>query len=109
MRTVYLATAFALVLTVSVLGLRGSKFTHPPMDVFPEWLFPGMKYQPKYKPQGTSAFFADGRADRSPLPGWLPPTSDRLRSRCTRTITCTVERIPTAAGPADFRRAWRWT
>jgi mono/diheme cytochrome c family protein len=69
MRTVYLATAFALVLTVSVLGLRGSKFTHPPMDVFPEWLFPGMKYQPKYKPQGTSAFFADGRADRPPPPG----------------------------------------
>jgi mono/diheme cytochrome c family protein len=28
-----------------------------------------MKYQPKYKPQGASAFFADGRADRPPPPG----------------------------------------
>jgi mono/diheme cytochrome c family protein len=72
MRTLYLATAFVLVLTVSVLGFRGSPFTHPPMDVFPEWLFPGMKYQPKYKPQGASVFFADGRADRPPPPGVIP-------------------------------------
>jgi cytochrome c553 len=72
MRTLYLATAFVLVLTVSVLGFRGSPFTHPPMDVFPEWLFPGMKYQPKYKPQGASAFFADGRADRPPPLGVVP-------------------------------------
>jgi mono/diheme cytochrome c family protein len=72
MRTLYLATAFVLILTVSVLGFRGSAFTHPPMDVFPEWLFPGMKYQPKYKPQGASAFFADGRADRPPPPGVIP-------------------------------------
>jgi mono/diheme cytochrome c family protein len=67
MRNVYLVTAFVVVLAVSVLGLRGTKFTNPPMDVFPEWAFPGMKRQPKPKPQGASTFFADGRADR-PLP-----------------------------------------
>jgi len=67
MRNVYLVTAFVVVLSVSVLGLRGSKFTLPPNDVFPEWAFPGMKHQPKYKPQAQSAFFADGRADR-PIP-----------------------------------------
>ena len=67
MRNVYLATAFVVVLALSVLGLRGTKFTKPPMDVFPEWAFPGMKRQPKYKPQSTSAFFADGRVDR-PIP-----------------------------------------
>ncbi len=67
MRNVYLLTVFLVVLAVSVLGLRGTKFTHPPMDVFPEWAFPGMKRQSKYKPQATSAFFSDGRADR-PLP-----------------------------------------
>ena len=67
MRNVYLATAFLVVLTISVLGFRGTKFTHPPMDVFPELFFPGMKQQPKYKNQGASKFFADGRADR-PLP-----------------------------------------
>jgi len=72
MRHVYLVTAFLVVLTVSVFGLRGTKFSHPPMDVFPEWAFPGMKHQPRYKPQGTSAFFADGRADR-PLPAGVVP------------------------------------
>ena len=66
MRHVYLVTAFVCVLLVSILGLRGTKFTHPPMDVFPEWAFPGMKYQPKLRPQAESAFFADGRADRMP-------------------------------------------
>lgn len=68
MRNVYLATFFACVLMVSILGFRGTKFTHPPADVFPEWLFPGMKYQPKLRPQAASAFFADGRADRMPPP-----------------------------------------
>jgi mono/diheme cytochrome c family protein len=67
MRHVYLITALAVVLTISLLGFRGTRFTHPPMDVFPEWAFPGMKRQPKPKPQGESRFFADGRADR-PLP-----------------------------------------
>jgi mono/diheme cytochrome c family protein len=64
MRNLYLLTAFAVVLTVSVLGFRGRPFTHPPMDVFPEWLFPGMKQQPKLVQQTASKFFADGRSDR---------------------------------------------
>jgi len=78
MRHVYLVTAFAVVLAVSVLGFRGTKFTHPPMDVFPEWAFPGMKRQPKPKPQGVSKFFADGRADR-PLPAGVV-SRDPLRN-----------------------------
>ncbi len=64
MRNLYLTTAFVVVLTVSILGLRGRTFTHPPMDVFPEWAFPGMKQQPKLTQQTASAFFADGRSDR---------------------------------------------
>jgi mono/diheme cytochrome c family protein len=67
MRNVYLVTLFLAVLVVSIFGFRGHIFTQPPMDVFPEWAFPGMKYQPKYKPQRESAFFADGRVDR-PIP-----------------------------------------
>jgi mono/diheme cytochrome c family protein len=67
MRNVYLITAFLAVLIVSIFGFRGSLFTSPPIDVFPEWAFPGMKRQPKPKPQGESRFFADGRADR-PMP-----------------------------------------
>lgn len=69
MRNVYLATLFVCVLLVSVLGFRGTIFTAPPMDVFPEWAFPGMKYQPKFRPQSASHFFADGRTDRLPPPG----------------------------------------
>jgi mono/diheme cytochrome c family protein len=67
MRYAYLILVFGVVLIVSLFGFRGQTFTKPPIDVFPEWGFPGMKYQPKYKPQGESKFFADGRADR-PLP-----------------------------------------
>jgi mono/diheme cytochrome c family protein len=68
MRTAYIVTAFALVLTLSILGTRGRTFTRPPMDVFPEWLFPGMKYQPKLTQQTESKFFADGRSDRAAPP-----------------------------------------
>jgi len=75
MRHVYLATFFACVLVVSILGFRGTPFTAPPMDVFPEWAFPGMKYQPKLRPQSESRFFADGRADR------LPPEHTVARGR----------------------------
>jgi mono/diheme cytochrome c family protein len=75
MRYVYLVTAFVVVLAVSLLGFRGAKFTSPPMDVFPEWAFPGMKRQPKYKAQAPSPFFADGRADR-PLPAGVVSRDD---------------------------------
>jgi mono/diheme cytochrome c family protein len=67
MRYAYFTLAFVVVLTVSVLGFRGSKFTRPPLMVFPDTFFPEMNIQAKYKPQAQSAFFADGRADR-PLP-----------------------------------------
>jgi mono/diheme cytochrome c family protein len=66
MRHVYLITFFACVLLVSILGFRGTKFTKPPIDVFPEWAFPSMENQPKLRPQSQSQFFADGRADRTP-------------------------------------------
>ena len=67
MRNVYLVTAFVGVLIVSIFGFRGTKFTSPPIEVFPEWAFPGMKNQPKPRAQGSSEFFADGRADRPPV------------------------------------------
>jgi mono/diheme cytochrome c family protein len=68
MRNVYLITAFVVVLTLSILGLRGGYFTKSPIDVFPDTLFPGMKFTSKVRTQGEFAFFSDGRADR------LPPT-----------------------------------
>src|SRR5580700_648578 len=72
MRIVYLVTFFVGALSVSILGLRGRLFTQPPADVFPEFAFPGMKYQPRYHAQGESAFFADGMADRMPPPHTVP-------------------------------------
>lgn len=68
MRNVYLVTLFVCVALFSVLGLRGTKFTSPPLDHWPEWGFPSMEFQPRPKPQGASEFFADGRADRMPVP-----------------------------------------
>jgi mono/diheme cytochrome c family protein len=68
MRHVYLITLFVCVLGVSILGFRGTSFTKPPLDVFPEWAFPSMEHQPKFRPQSASGFFADGRADRTPPP-----------------------------------------
>jgi mono/diheme cytochrome c family protein len=72
MRHVYIVTLFAAVLTFSVLGVRNRSFTKPPMDVFPEWLFPGMKYEPKLTQQQASPFFADGRSDRQAPPNTVP-------------------------------------
>jgi mono/diheme cytochrome c family protein len=66
MRNVYLATLFVCVLLVSILGFRDTPFTKPPLDLFPDWAFPGMEVQPKLRPQSESKFFADGRADRTP-------------------------------------------
>jgi mono/diheme cytochrome c family protein len=66
MRHVYLITLFVCVLAVSILGFRGTLFTKPPLDIFPEWAFPSMENQPRPYPQGQSSFFADGRADRVP-------------------------------------------
>jgi mono/diheme cytochrome c family protein len=53
---------FVIVAAVSVLGLRGSRSTKPPIEVFPD-----MDRQARYKPQAENEFFADGRNDR-PVP-----------------------------------------
>ena len=62
MRYVYLATFFVVVVTVGILGFRGSISSRPPLEVFPD-----MDRQPKLRPQESSNFFADGRVER-PLP-----------------------------------------
>jgi mono/diheme cytochrome c family protein len=67
MRYAYFTLAFVVVLLVSVMGFRGSPSTRPPLEVFPD-----MDHQAKYKPQATSTFFADGRADR-PIPAGTVP------------------------------------
>lgn len=64
MRYVYLTFAFVVIAAVSVLGFRGTKTTKRPLEIFPD-----MDHMPVYHPQGKSSFFADGRADRLPVPG----------------------------------------
>jgi mono/diheme cytochrome c family protein len=64
---VFLVFFLAVIVTVSVAGFRGTKTTHRPIEIFPD-----MDRQPKYVPQHTSEFFADGRAERPPVPGTVP-------------------------------------
>jgi mono/diheme cytochrome c family protein len=84
MRHVYLVTTFLVILTVSFFGMRGATFTKPPIDVFPEWAFPGMKEQPRLMQQEKSDFFSDGRLDRpapaNTVPASFGPVDEPLRS-----------------------------
>ena len=50
---------FAALAVLSIFGLRGSKSTKPPIEIFPD-----MDHQARYKPQGANSFFADKRNDR---------------------------------------------
>lgn len=67
---------FLCVATVSILGIRGTKFTKPPLYVFPD-----MDDQQKYRPQGENAFFNNQMDDRPLVKGtiargssWESPT-----------------------------------
>ena len=64
MKYFYACFALAIIATISIFGFRGEKSAKPPFIIFPD-----MDNQSKFKPQGTSPFFADGRTDRLPVPG----------------------------------------
>ena len=51
-----------IVAMLSIFGLRGSKSTKPPIEVFPD-----MDHQAKYHPQGANSFFSNAQDDR-PIP-----------------------------------------
>lgn len=84
---------FVVVATVSFLGVRGTRFTQPPIIVFPD-----MDYQAKYKPQGSNAFFADGRNDRPVIPG----TVDRGKGWDIKEVFSAEYGYPVAANPVLF-------
>jgi mono/diheme cytochrome c family protein len=65
---IVLLSLLALVLTVvALLGFRGQTSRRPPLQPWND-----MTEQSKHKPQAENAFFADGRAQRSPPPATVP-------------------------------------
>ena len=66
-----LAFALATVLTIGIFGVRGQKFTRPPLELFPD-----MDRQDKVHSQAPSNFFADGMGSRLPVDGTLPHSTD---------------------------------
>lgn len=64
LKYVLIILALLTILTIGFVGLRGQTSRTPPFIIFDD-----MVDQPKYKNQGDSAFFADGRQMRLAPPG----------------------------------------
>ncbi|RPJ34587.1 MAG: cytochrome c [Verrucomicrobiaceae bacterium] len=62
MRYFFLAYALIALLVVGIFGLRGQKFSKPPVRIFPD-----MDQQDKLKAQKPDPFFADGHGGRLPV------------------------------------------
>jgi mono/diheme cytochrome c family protein len=62
MRYFFLIYALVALMVVGIFGLRGQKFSKPPLRIFPD-----MDEQDKVKAQVPSDFFADGHAGRIPV------------------------------------------
>jgi mono/diheme cytochrome c family protein len=76
MRYFFLAYALIALLVVGIFGLRGQKFSKPPVRIFPD-----MKEQDKLRAQKPDAFFSDGQGARLPVtqtqPRGFNPEGDR--------------------------------
>ena len=66
MRYFFAIFTFMIILTVSILGIRGKRFEEPPLYIFPD-----MDFQAKYLPQGKNDFFEDKRNDRPVVPNTI--------------------------------------
>jgi mono/diheme cytochrome c family protein len=62
MRYFFLAYALVALTVVGLLGIRGQKFSKPPIRIFPD-----MDNQDKVKAQKPDPFFADGHGSRLPV------------------------------------------
>ncbi len=76
MRYFFLAYVLIGLLVVGIFGLRGQKFSKPPVRIFPD-----MDEQDKVRAQKPDPFFADGHGSRLPVAGTQPrgfnPEGDR--------------------------------
>lgn len=77
MRYFFLAYALIALLVVGIFGLRGQKFSKPPVRIFPD-----MDEQDKLKAQKPDPFFADGHGGRLPVtqtqPRGFNPEGDKV-------------------------------
>lgn len=62
MRYFFLIYALIALIVVGIFGVRGQKFSKPPVRIFPD-----MDEQDKLKAQKPDAFFADGQGGRLPV------------------------------------------
>lgn len=67
MRYFFLGYFVLIAAVLAVVGFRGGKFSHPPIEIFND-----MDRQPKGTAQETSAFFASGQMAQRPVPGTIP-------------------------------------
>lgn len=93
MRYVYLAFFFTVAMVVAWAGFRGTQFSKPPIEIFPD-----MDRQPKYKPQAESRFFADGRTDRRPPANTVPRGIGYTSQAVTPTFDGSAEAIAVETG-----------
>jgi mono/diheme cytochrome c family protein len=77
MRYFFLIYALVALLVVGIFGLRGDKFSKPPVRIFPD-----MDEQDKLKAQQADPFFADGHGGRLPIaqtqPRGFNPEGERV-------------------------------
>jgi len=71
MKYFFLSFLAVVLLVVSLLGLRGDKFSAPPIELLPD-----MDHQDKLKGQRASGFFMDGMGARKPIAGTVPRNAD---------------------------------
>lgn len=67
MRYAFLAFILVVISALGVLGFRGQKTSHTPVEVFND-----MDHQAKLKAQKPNDFFADGDGPRRPIAGTVP-------------------------------------
>lgn len=67
MRYFFLVYAIIAVLVIGIFGLRGQKFSHTPI-----WIFPDMDFQDRTNAQARDPFFANAQGARMPVAGTQP-------------------------------------
>ena len=76
MRYFLVIFGICVLVTMGILGKRGTHFTKPPLYIFPD-----MEFQLKLRPQKENTFFTNGLTSQLPVPGTV------ARSQPLRTVS----------------------